>query len=448
MMRLTSSLTGARALRRLAASAAFLALAAAASPAAAIDVKVVTSQGGLKAWLVEDHNNPIITVRIVWRAGSAWDPAKKFGTAQMVSELLTEGAGDLDAKAFQRALEDRSITLDFSAGRERFGATLVTLTRHKGQAFRLLRLALTQPRFDKDALERQRTYMISNAVRRTKSPRWLAGRAWRKMVFPGHPYSNPAAGTPESIKAIAREDLLAWLKANITRGNIYIGVVGDIAPGELAEVLDRVFGDLPAKAEQKVIPPIKPNLKGGVTVVRFPISQSRILFGQPGIARLHKDFITAYVMNHILGSGSVSRLYLEVREKRGLVYGIWSSLSPSDKSATYVGVAATRNQDAAKTISIIRDEWKRMAEKGVTAAELEAAKKYLTGSYARRFSSSRGIAGLLVARQIQNFKPTYFNTRNALIRAVTLEDVNRVAKELMKPGQLTFVIVGQPAGKL
>lgn len=430
-------------------AAAAVAAVATAAPAAAIDVKQVQSPGGIKAWLVQDRSTPIISISFAWRAGSVYDPKGRGGTARLVANLLTEGAGDMNARAFQRALEAKSITISFSASFDRFRGTFRTLTRNKAEAFRLLRLALTEPRFDAKAIERERTGLADDLARQQRNPRYLATRAWYRAAYGGHPYGRLSRGTADSIKAITRADLLTFVRHHLARNNLYIGVVGDISPAELARVLDQVFGGLPAKARLGPVPRVLPKANGGVTVVRFPIPQSVVIFGHSGIPRRHKDFITAYLLNQILGGGGMtSRLYLEVREKRGLAYAVYSYLQPFDFSAAYMGGVATRNRDVAKTIGIIRQEWKRMAEKGVTQEELEAVKKYLTGSYPLRFSTSQRIATLMVARQIQGFTPSYFNNRNNLIRAVTLKDIQRVARTLLQPDRLTFVVVGNPQGKI
>ena len=433
----------------LIAAAAVAASIALAAPAAAIDVKQVRSPGGIKAWLVVDRTTPIISISFTWRAGSVYDRKGKGGTARLVASLLTEGAGDMNARTFQRALEAKSITISFTTGFDRFQGSFRTLTRNKAEAFRMLRLALTKPRFDADAIERERISQADDLARQERNPRYLATRAWYRAAYGAHPYGRLSRGTAASIKAIKRTDMLAFVRRHLARNNLFIGVVGDITPAELAKVLDQVFGGLPAKATPGRVQKVLPKVSGGVTVVRFPIPQSVVIFGHSGIQRRHKDFITAYLLNQILGGGGMnSRLYLEVREKRGLAYAVYSYLQPFDFSAAYMGGVATRNRDVAKTIAIIRNEWKRMAAKGVTQEELDAVKKFLTGSYPLRFSTSQRIASLMVARQIQGFTPDYFNKRNDLIRAVTLKDIRRVARTLLQPDRLTFVVVGNPQGKI
>lgn len=438
-----------RPLTALAVITAISATLLAAAPAQAIDIKQVKSPGGIKAWLVQDSTTPIISVSFTWRAGSVYDPKGKGGTARLVASLLTEGAGDMNSSTFQRAMETKSISISFSTGFDRFRGSLRTLSRNKAEAFRLLRLALTKARFDPAAVERERTGQADDLTRQQRNPRYLASVAWFRSAFGGHPYGRFSRGTQTSIKAITRADLAGFVRTQLARNNLYIGVVGDISPAELGKMLDQVFGSLPAKAKRGPVRRMLPKATGGVTVVRFPIPQSIVVFGHSGIPRRHKDFITAYLLNQILGGGGMtSRLYMEVREKRGLAYSVYSYLQPFDHSAAYMGGVATRNRDVAQTIAIIREEWKRMATKGVSAEELDAVKKFLTGSYPLRFSTSQRIANLMVSRQIQGFTPDYFTKRNDLIRAVTLKDIRRVARSLLQPDRLTFVVVGNPPGKL
>lgn len=424
-----------------------LAALVAALPAHAITVKKVVSPGGITAWLVEDHTNPIITMNFAIRAGAGVDPAGKEGTARLMASLLDEGAGDLDSQAFQRRLEDQSISISFRANYDTFTGALRTLTVNKADGFRLLALALTKPRFDKDPVERMRAQILAQLARRAGSPRYIAQRRWWRARFPGHPYGRPADGTPASLKAITAPDLRAYHKTYLTRQSLVVGVVGDITTKQLRAELDRVFGGLPAKGRRPAISDVKAQTNGKIAVVRLRVPQSFVIFGHNGIKRKDRDFYAAYMMNHVLGGGSFSsRLYIEVREKRGLAYSVYSTLSPMDHGAVIMGMVGTQNARVKQSIDLIRAEWRRMAEKGVTAAELKAAKTYLTGSYPLRFASSSNISRMLVGVQLEDLGIDYFDKRNSYIRAVTADDIMRVAKKLLDPKNLTFVVVGDPKG--
>ena len=436
-------------LLRPAAAGALLALVLllSAAPAQATKIEKVVSPGGIVAWLVEDHLNPIITMHFAFRGGAALDPMGKEGLANMVAGLLDEGAGDLDSKAFQQTLEDLSITLRFEDGRDSFGGKLQTLTHNRDRAFDLARLAMTGPRFDAEPVERIRAQIAAKLRQDQTDPDAVAGRTLMGALFPDHPYGRPSDGTLESVAKLTVDDLRAFVGRRLAKDTLFIAVFGDITAKDLAPLLDRTFGALPAKAAPWKIPEVAAKADGRVLVVEKPIAQSNILFADRGIKRDHKDFYAAYVMNHILGGGGfTSRLYTEVREKRGLAYSVYTYLHPLDSTALMVGGAGTANERAAETLKVVRDEWRRLAEKGVTAEELTNAKRFLTGSFPLRFTSSQNMAAMVLGMQMEDLGIDYLDKRNKLIEAVTVADIKRVAANLLHPDRLVFTVVGQPAG--
>lgn len=415
------------------------------TPARGAEVVEVESPGGIKAWLVEDHSIPLIAVDFTFRGGAALDPDGKEGLAEFVSTLLDEGAGEYDSQAFQRALDDNAIQLGFDAGLDNFGGQLKTLTKNRALAFDLLRLALTEPRFDPDPIERMRAALLASLARSLEDPNRIASRAWWEAAFPDHPYGRPVSGTPETLAAIGVEDLRAFAERRLARDSLVVAVVGDITPEALGSLLDRTFGALPTKSSSWELPTVAPQAAGGVTVIERDIPQSVVVFGDVGIARDDPDFYAAHVMNHILGGGSFnSRLYDEVREKRGLAYGIYTYLYPLDHAALIVGSVATKNTRLAETIAVVREQWRRLAEDGVTEEELAAAKAFVTGSFPLRFGSTDGVAGIVSAMQLEDLGIDYLDRRNDLIEAVTAEDVRRIARRLLDSDTLTITVVGAP----
>lgn len=423
-------------------------LQAPATPAAvATDVERVVSPGGVEAWLVEEHSIPLIATEFAFRGGSALDPPGKEGLAAMVSYLLDEGADDLDAQAFQERLADLAIRMSFEAGLDVFRGTLQTLTENRDTAFSLLKLALTEPSFDEDAVERIRQQMLVDRARAAEDPGEMAERTWFATAFPDHPYGRDPRGTTESLKRIGVEDLRAFVGRRLARDNLVIGVVGDIAAEELALLLDQTFGALPAAAAPVAIPEARPAGQGRTLVVRKEIPQSVVAFGKEGIKRGDPDFYAAYVLNYVLGGGGFSsRLTEELREKRGLAYSVYSYLYPLDHAGLYLGGVATRNERVAESIELIRGEFGRLYRDGVTKAELAAAKTYLTGSFPLRLDSNRRIAGLLVSMRLDELGIDYIDRRNGYVEAVERADVDRVARRLASPDGLTFVVVGEPEG--
>ncbi len=410
----------------------------------ATEVQEVTSPGGIKAWLVEEHGVPLLSMRFAFKgSGSSQDPEGKEGLANLMSGLLDEGAGELTSQAFQEKLEDLSITIKFNAGRDSFGGTLNTLTMNRDEAFDLLALAVNDPRFDDEPVERIRTQIITSIKRSERDPNTVAGRAFSRILFAGHPYERPNNGTKESLETITTEDLIDFHRRAIARDNLRIGVVGDITAEELGAYLDQVFLPLPEKADLLALQEVEAPL-GLTESIDLDVPQTVIRFALPGLKRHDPDFFPAFVMAHILGGGSFSSwLYEEVREKRGLAYGISADLSLYQHTGLIAGGTATRTENTDKAIEIIKQQLNRMATEGPTQEELEAAQKFLTGSYALRFDTSGKIAGQLLGIQLNDLGSDYFVTRNDKVRSVTLEDVKRVAKRLLSDKEPSIVTVGR-----
>ena len=412
-----------------------------------VNVVRVVSPGGIEAWLVRDHINPIINMHIAFRGGAALDPVGKAGLAHMVSALLDEGAGDMDSQSFQRRLEDLSVELRFNAERDTFSGRLKTLSENKDQAFELFKAALIKPRFDDGPVERMRGQILAGLRRDSEDPDTVAGQALARELFPNHPYGRPVEGTQESIATITIDDLREFTRQRLARDNLMIAVVGDIDGEELARRLDEIFADLPAVSKPANVQDIQPQSAGRIKVVEMAIPQSAIAFAQKGLKRDDPDFYTGYVLNHILGGGGfTSRLYEEIREKRGLAYSIGSYLYPLRHAGLVQGYGGTANARVGETLEVLKNQWREMAETGASATELLDAKTYLIGSYPLRFTSTDGIASILVSMQLENLGIDYLDRRNKMIEGVSLEAVNKLAKSLLDPDNLVVVVVGTPDG--
>jgi zinc protease len=430
------------------AAAAFLAaaLTALAVPSAnATKIERIVSPGGIEAWVVREPA-PLIAVEFAFVGGAEQDPPDKPGVAYLAADLWDDGAGDFDAKAFQERLESKSIELSFSAGRDRVRGSLRTLTVNRDEAFDSLRLALTKPRFDSDAVERARAQLVSRLQRQSTSPNDVASRTWWQTAFPGHPYGRPVTGTAESVARITIDDLKSYTKRVLARAKLKIAVVGDVDAETLGPLLDRTFGDLPAVPELVPVADVKMQGLGRRIVVPMDVPQAVVTFGTQGIARSDPDFMAAYLVNHILGGGAFSsRLYQEVREKRGLAYGVSDSLTWFDHAAVLIGGTATRSAVTGEAIGLIESEIRRLAAGGPTEDEVADAKSALDGSYALGLDTSGKIAGQLVQIQLDNLGIDYIDRRSRLIEAVTLDDTRRVAKRLLDSG-LLVTVVGRPEG--
>jgi zinc protease len=416
------------------------------APARATAARKVISKGGIEAWLVEDHFNPLVAMRFAFEGGTAQDPTHKPGVAYLLSGLLDEGAGPYDSTAFHEKIEDLAIDLHFEADRDFIIGSLKTLTNNCEEALDLLRLSINEPRLDAEAISRVGAQVLAGLKREAKEPNAIAREAFAAAGFPAHPYGLPLKGTLDTVPGILRDDLDAYRRKVLARDRLKVAVVGDIDEAKLAIALDRVFSDLPARAELAPVADVV--LVGGERlVIDLPVPQSVIVFGLPGVARKDRDFIPGVVMNHILGGGSfTSRLWTEVREKRGLAYSVHSSLSPLRHSSMLAGATSTKNERASESVSVIKMQIEELAAAGVTSDELDKAKKYLTGSYALRFDTSTKIARELLHAQLDDLGMDYFERRNVEIAAVEAPDIQRVAKRLLDAAQMLVVIVGQPVG--
>ena len=419
---------------------------ASATVVAATNIERVVSAGGIEAWLVRDAAVPVIAMEFAFLGGTSQDPAARPGVANLITALLDEGAGELDAAAFQERMEEQAVELRFRADRDHFRGSLRTLTDRRDASFDLLRLALNAPRFEADAIERIRVQMLAQLRRETTDANELAGKAWWSTAFAGHPYGQPEKGTLETVAQIDVGDLRSYVRRVFARDQLKVAIVGDIDVEAARALLDKVFGGLPATAELKEVKSQLPAALGRRVVVDLDVPQAVVQLGGIGLPRKHPDFMAAFVVNHILGGGSfTSRLYQEVREKRGLAYGVATYLIPMERSALFMGGTATRGDRTAETIDIIDREIRRMAQEGPTEDELTKAKEYLKGSYPLRFDTSTKIAGQLVAIQIEDLGINYIRDRNAMVEAVTAEDAKRAAKNVLEGG-LLVTIVGRPKG--
>jgi zinc protease len=428
-----------------------LALAAAVTtliPGRALAMKIqeIKSPGGITAWLVEDRSVPLIAMRFAFEGGSSQDPPGKDGVANFLAGMLDEGAGDLGAKQFQESMEELAMRMSFDDGRDAFYGSFETLTENRDRAVALLSLALNKPRFDAEAIERMRAQYLANLAYARRDPTRVAADQWMALAFAGHPYGRPANGTPESVARIARADLVDFRARTFARDRLRVAVVGDIDAKTLGGILDAIFGGLPATAQLTPVTRTEPKAGQKLKVVDMNVPQSAARFGLPAMARQDKDFMAAFVLNNIVGGGFASRLYLEVREKRGLAYGIDTTIVPLKHASVFIGNVATKNEEIGQSLELIRSEFKRVAADGVTPAELADAKSFLTGSFALRFDTSANIANQLLWTMVEGLGPDYIENRNGMINAVTLEDVKRVAKRLFEGKDPIVTVVGKPKG--
>ncbi len=417
-----------------------------AAPASAVTIEKIVSPSGIPAWLVREQTVPLITLNYAFHGGSSQDSPEKSGAANLTADLLDEGAGDLDGKTFHERMENHAIELGFRVGRDEFHGSLRALNEHRDEAFDLLRMALTAPRFEADAVERVRSQEMSGLLRDTTNPNSIASIQWWAAAFPNHPYGRESKGTVATLPRVTADDMRDYVRRVFARNELTVSVVGDVDAKIAGELIDRAFGALPAKNDLRPVADASPHGMGRRIVINLDVPQAVVNFGGLGLARNDPDFMAGYIVNHILGGGSFSsRLYREVREKRGLAYGVSDSLVWFKRAAVILGGTATQADRTGDALAIIESETKRMAEDGPTPEELAAAKSFLKGSYALSLDTSAKIAAQLTQIQLDNLGIDYIQRRSALIDAVTIEDAKRVAKRLYGNGMLVTV-AGRPKG--
>ncbi len=414
---------------------------------APVAMKTFRTPGGVDVWRVESDLVPLIALSFTFEGGAAQDPDGKSGTAQMMSRLLDEGAGPYSSDQFQEQLASRAIEMSFSAGPDGLSGSLKTLEKYADEAFELLRLAIAEARFDADAVERVRSQMVAGLRYQQNDPGFVAARRFIAEAFPGHPYGRPVSGTIESVSAVTRDDLLGLYRKIFGRGRVKLAVVGAMDEQRLAGLIDKVFASLPEAKPLTVVPPVTIANLGKQFVVDVDVPQSVIRFGMQGIPILDPDFVPAYVLNHIFGGGTfTSRLFIEVRDKRGLAYNVGTALSSYRTSAITIGYTATKNERVEECLKVIAEETERMKQDGPTDEELAKAKDYLTGSYLLSFDTSTKIASQLNQIAFEGLGADYIAKRNSRVAAVTKEDLRRVARRIFGDGKFLTVVVGRPEG--
>ena len=410
-----------------------------------LDIQKVKSPNGIEAWLVEDKNLPIISIKFSFKgAGAVNLSTEQQGISQLLSNMLDEGAGDYDSQQFQKALSDHSISLSFGSSRDNFGGSLKFLTREKDKAVELLSLALNKPRFDNEPLER----MIQANITRIKSnqgdPNWIAARIFNDRAYENHPYALNSGGTITSLSKITTNDLHNFKNSHLTKDRLHVGVSGNINADELAVLLDKIFNDLPETATKPSLQKINIQNKNNIYFYQKDIPQSIIMIAMDSIDELNEDYYSLQILNHIFGaSGFGSRLMEQAREKNGLTYGIYSSLNNSEYLDALTISTSTKNETVGQMLDIIKDEMVKI-QTDITDEEIKKAKDYIIGSMPLSLTNNDSIASILLNIQLKNRPIHYLDDYKKNIMAVTMDDVLNLAQKLLNPDDMLTIIVGNP----
>ncbi len=409
-------------------------------------IQQFTTPGGVSVWLVTEPSIPILSVQMAWRGGSATDPEDLRGLTAAVTYGMNEGAGDLDSLAFQTAMEELNMSFSCSNSGEWTGCSATMLSEFAEPSMNLVGLAFAVPRFDEGPFERFRREQEVSLRTRETNPNFLAGRAMAAKLYPDHPFAREI--TVDTLAALTPDLAREHMRTLMTKDRLIVTAVGAISPEDLAPLIDLAAASLADSAEiAPVLPVTLPDIAPAPTVVSLPQPQTLVRFMAPGIDRNHPDFFPAFVLNYTLGGGGFeSRLMKSLRVEKGLTYDISTSISPNPSFLSWSGAGQTKNESAGEFVEGIRGELREFMETGVTELELDDAKAYLIGSYPLGFDSNAKIARQMMSVRQEDLGIDYFDRRNALIEAVTLEDVNRVSAHYLAPERFTFVLVGEPEG--
>ncbi len=409
-----------------------------------LKIQEITTKKGISLWLVEDDLHPIISMRFAFKgAGGINETPETQGVARILSNTMDEGAADLTSQEFQKTLSDHSVTLRFASDRDNFGGTLKTLNRHQDKAFELLKIAINEPRFDNEPLERMKQANISRIQSSKGDPGWIRARLMNDIIYNGHPYALNSGGTIRTLNTITADDLRAYHKAHLARDILTITIVGNIDAETAAKKVDEIFGALPAGKKNTEKDDFPLQSQGKSFLYKKDIPQSMITVTLPGMDKTHPDYYALRVMNIIFGGGGFgSRLMEEAREKRGLTYGIYSGMTHKEYIDEFSISVATKNETAQEMIDLIREEMIKMPE-GVSEEEIKKAKSYLIGALSLSLTSTDNIAHVIQGMNLQEDKQ-YLDHYTNNINAVTANDIIRVAKNILKPENMVIMIVGQP----
>jgi zinc protease len=414
--------------------------------ASQVNIQVVETKLGLKAWFVATPEIPVIAASFTFKhAGDKADPKGKSGLVSFLTSILNEGVAEMNATAYKRYLLEKNIAIDISANPDHFTISFRTVKENAAEAFQIVKKILTQPKLDEDAQHRVKQQLLTGLAQSLHSENVVASDTFNQKIYDSHPYGVSLKTTLQELPHITPEDLKSFMKERLGRDQLIINIAGAIDPEQLIIMIDDMCQGLPEKTPPLLIDFKEIQGDGSISVVPMPIPQSAILFYQKGISRQDPDFYAAYILNKILGDGEFeSRLWNEAREKKGLTYGIDSDLRWHTHSHYILGHTATKNQSVQEMIDIIRQEFQKIKTSPVTEQELNFVKERLIGGYPLGFSSTGQIVALMRNYQLDELDTDFINRRNELIRKVTLEDVQRIAQKLIDPDKLSFIIVGQP----
>ena len=411
------------------------------------DIQHWQTSKGTDVYYVYAPELPMLDLQIVFDAGSSRD-GDKPGLAMLTNGLLAQGADGLDADAISQGFESLGAVYGSDTGYDSSSVQLRSLTEKDllSKALSNLKKVISKPDFPKDALERRRSRTLIGLRSKQESPGALAQDAFMAALYKSHPYAQPSDGTEESIKSITRDDISAFYKKHYVASNAMVAMVGAIDRQQAEAIAEDLVNSLEQGKKAEPLEKVKDLDKADTIFIEHPSAQTHILVGQPGVKRGDPDYFPLYVGNQILGGGSmVSRLFEEIREKRGLSYSAYSYFSPMRFEGPFIAGLQTKTEQVNEALSLLMENIKQFIDNGPTENELVAAKKNITGGYALRIDSNSKILGYVVVIAYYGLPLDYLETFNAKIEAVTIEQIKDAFKRRITPDKLITVMVGSSA---
>jgi zinc protease len=399
---------------------------------------------GMVLLVAERPTIPIVVVRVYLSAGSVYDPPDAGGLANLTADMLTRGTARRSGPELDQAIEFVGGSLEGDAGRDGASLSLSVLKKDLKLGLDLLAEVLLTPAFPESELKRRSEEIAASIERSEQDPATVTAREMALLLYPGHPYSRPVAGTVESVKKITRAQIVGFYRENYRPDTAVVAVVGDVTRDEVRQELLARLGSWPATTTPRpVIPPTPASPPVESRVIHRDLTQATVSLGRPGIRQDHPDYFPLVVANYVLGGGSASRLYTRVREERGLAYSIYSALGPGRYGASYFVGFQTRLDAVDEAVRLTREEMARVGREEISSRELALAKSYLIGSYPLRIDASGKMAGLLVAVEENDLGLDWPDRFKAGISRVTSADVKRVGAIYMNPATFSSVTVGK-----
>ncbi|PKM35112.1 MAG: peptidase M16 [Gammaproteobacteria bacterium HGW-Gammaproteobacteria-10] len=412
---------------------------------AATNIEHWTTKQGARVYFVPAPNLPMADIRVTFDAGSARD-GKQFGIAALTSGLLDTGAGDWNADQIAQRFESVGARFGTGVSRDMAWLSLRTLTEPKlfDKAVDTMQTILTQPRFEEADFQREKQRTLAGLKHRESSPSTLADIAFYKAVYGQHPYAHPSAGEIETVEPLKAEDLKNFYRQYYVAANAMVAIVGDLSRKQAEQTAEQLLATLPAGQKPAELPEVAMPKQGRREHITFPSAQTHVMSGLPGTYRNDDDYFALYVGNHILGGGMlVSRLFEEVREKRGLAYNTYSYFAPMYRKGPFAMGLQTRTDQADKALEVLNQTLTEFIKDGPTEEELTAAKQNITGGFVMRFDTNSKMIGYVEMIGFYGLPLDYLDTFQEKVNAVTVEAIKDAFQRRVDSELLQTITVGE-----